>query len=200
MIDTSIYTTEKSYNYTYWITNFKEQKHYIGVRSCNIPPIHDIGIKYFSSSKDKDFKKNQIDNPQDYDYKIIGLFRTRIEASLNEIELHETYNVGKNPRFYNRSKQTSTGFDMSGVKDTEEIRNKKSASRLGKKKKPFTEEHKNNLSASRLGKKRKPFTEEHKNNLSDSHKNPSEEIKNKMSASRLGKKRGTYKKKLKNLL
>lgn len=114
---TSIYTIEKSYNYTYWITNIKEHKHYIGVRSCDIPPIYDLGIKYFSSSHNKEFMTNQKNTPKDYEYKIIGIFETRKEALLHEIELHHEYNVGKNPRFYNNSKQTATGYDRNGVTD-----------------------------------------------------------------------------------
>jgi hypothetical protein len=125
MLDTytSIYTAVK-YHYTYWITNTKLHKHYIGVRTSKIPPIHDLGIKYFSSSSDKQFKKDQKINPQDYEYKIIGVFTTYKEASLNEIELHETYNVGRNPRFYNRAKATSIGFNTSGTKHTEESKKK----------------------------------------------------------------------------
>jgi len=128
IIDTSIYTAEltkkeKFYDYTYWITNIKEQKHYIGVRSCNIPPMHDLGIKYFSSKTkngklDYDFLNEQKENPENWEYRIIGLFKSRKDALFNEIELHEVYNVGKNPRFYNSSKQTSIGFDLSGVKRT----------------------------------------------------------------------------------
>jgi hypothetical protein len=180
MLDThtSIYTAPK-YHYTYWITNIKLQKHYIGVRTSKIPPIHDIGIKYFSSSSDKEFKKDQKDNPQDYDYKIIGLFPTREEASMNEVELHETYNVGKNPRFYNLCKVTSIGFDTSGTTHTEKAKDKISESQ----KNAWTEERKDNhsaahlgtthkqetkdkISASLLGKKKEPFSEEHKANMS----------------------------------
>jgi hypothetical protein len=158
---TSIYTAPKSYHYTYWITNIKLQKHYIGVHTSKIPPIHDLGIKYFSSSSDKEFKKDQKSNPQDYEYKIIGLSHTREEASLNEIELHETYDVGKNPRFYNQCKATSTGFNRSGVEVAE------------KTKKKMSESHKN----------LPPFTEEHKKKISESGKNPSDKTRKKMSES-----------------
>ena len=200
MLDTctSIYTAPKFYHCTYWITNTKLHKHYIGVHTSKIPPIHDLGIKYFSSSLDKEFKKDQKDNPQDYEYKIIGLFHTREEALLNEIEFHETYDVGKNPRFYNKCKSTSTGFDRSGTTQTEKTKAKMSEAQ--KNKPPFTEEHianmiegaknrppvtketKDKTSASMLGKKREPYSEKAKANMRDA---------------KLGKKRGKYKKKVK---
>lgn len=42
----------KKYHYVYRITNKVENKHYYGSRSSNVPPIEDIGKKYFSSSSD----------------------------------------------------------------------------------------------------------------------------------------------------
>ena len=190
MLDTytSIYTTPK-YHYTYWITNTKLQKHYIGVRTSKIPPIHDIGIKYFSSSSDKEFKKDQKDNPQDYDYKIIGLFPTREEASMNEVELHETYNVGKNPRFYNLCKVTSIGFDTSGTTHTEKAKDKISESQ----KNAWTEERKANHSAAHLGTTHKQETKD-KMSAAGKNKPPdTEETKKKKSAAQLGIKKGKYK-------
>ena len=157
------------------ITNTKLQKHYIGVHTSKIPPIHDIGIKYFSSASDKEFKKDQKSNPQDYEYKITGVFPSREEALLNEIELHEAYGVGKNPRFYNLCKATSTGFNRSGTTHKEESKakiseslknqsdeNRKKRSDSAKNKPPDTEE-------TRKKKKeaiRPPFTKEHKINIS----------------------------------
>ena len=108
------------FHYTYRITNIKEKKYYYGVHSCNCLPKEDIGIKYFSSSKNKEFIKDQKENPQDYKYKIIKIFKTRREAIEHEIFLHNKFNVGINEKFYNDSKQTSTGFDTTGrcpVKD-----------------------------------------------------------------------------------
>ena len=113
MSNISIY---KKYHYTYWITNTKENKHYLGVRSCDIPPIYDLGVRYFSSSTNKEFIKHQEDYSTQYHYRVIGLFPTRELAMLNEIELHSFYNVKNNSRFYNKTNQTSTGFDASGIR------------------------------------------------------------------------------------
>lgn len=100
-------------HYTYRITNVIQNKHYYGVRTSD-NPAKDLGIKYFSSSKDKDFIKDQKQNPQNYKYKIIRTYKTRKEAIRLEIKLHNKFNVGVNESFYNRSKQTSTGWDTTG--------------------------------------------------------------------------------------
>jgi len=101
--------------YTYQITKTSIQKHYIGVRSSNISPMYDIGRKYFSSSTDKYFLKDQKFNPDDYNYLVLREFNTRSEAIEHEIYLHKINDVAKNPKFFNKARQTSTGFDTSGI-------------------------------------------------------------------------------------
>lgn len=88
---------------------------YIGVRSCNCYPHHDTN--YYGSSKHlpHDIKTTHRKS-------ILGVFPTRQEALKNEIYLHELYEVAVNPMFYNKAKQTSTGFDQSGVKASDEIK------------------------------------------------------------------------------
>ena len=95
-------------------THTKENKHYYGARSSKVEPKLDLGIKYFSSSTDKDFIKEQKENPQYYKYKVIKIFSTRVEAINMEIKLHTKFEVGFNESFYNKSKQSSSGFDTSG--------------------------------------------------------------------------------------
>jgi hypothetical protein len=108
------------YHYVYRITNIIERKHYYGKRSSRIEPKLDLGGKYFSSSRDKVFKKDQKENPQNYKYKIIRCFESSPEAIEFEIRLHEKFDVGVNKSFYNRAKQTSSKFDTTGVGKTEE--------------------------------------------------------------------------------
>lgn len=108
------------YHYTYRITNTKERMYYYGVHSCVCQPKEDIGVKYWSTSKNKEFKADIKNNPQNYKYKVLKIFETRIEAVEHEIFLHKKFNVGVNNKFYNDSMQTSTSFDTSGrasVKD-----------------------------------------------------------------------------------
>jgi len=103
------------YHYTYRITNIIEKKYYYGVHSCNCLPKEDIGVKYFSSSKNKAFKDDIKENPQNYKYKVVKIFSTRKEALEHEIFLHNKFNVGVNKKFYNESKQGSTNRDTSGL-------------------------------------------------------------------------------------
>lgn len=103
------------YHYVYRISNLQLNKHYYGKRSSKELPTNDIGIKYFSSSNDKEFIKDQKQNPQNYEYLVVAVCDTAEEAVELEIYLHDYYNVGVNPRFYNRSKQTAIGWDTTGV-------------------------------------------------------------------------------------
>ena len=123
---------EYKYHYTYRITNRVEKKYYYGVHSCNCLPKEDIGVKYFSSTTLEGFVKDQKANPQNYKYKVIKIFETRIEAVTHEIFLHKKFNVKMHNLFYNASNQTSTGFDAGGN---------------------MTPEHKENLVKANLGNK-----------------------------------------------
>jgi hypothetical protein len=50
------------YHYVYLIIDKLKWKYYIGSRTSKVIPIKDIGIKYFSSSKNKEFIINQKNN------------------------------------------------------------------------------------------------------------------------------------------
>ena len=110
------------YHYVYRITNIQEKKHYYGVRSSKIEPKLDLGIKYFSSSKDKDFIQEQKDDKNIFKYKIIKTFDSREEAIKLEIKLHAKFNVGINESFYNKAKQTSTGYDTFGTTKSKDFK------------------------------------------------------------------------------
>ena len=101
------------FHYVYRITNTSSNKHYYGKRSCNILPKNDLGVKYFSSSHDELFIRDQKQNPQNYKYKIIRVFDTSKDALSFEIRLHNKFDVGINENFYNKSKQTSVRFCFS---------------------------------------------------------------------------------------
>lgn len=90
---------------------------YIGCRTCEGSPEKD---SYMGSFHDKSF------NPS---HKIIlETFLTREEALQAEVNLHEFYQVDKNPHFANKSKQKTTGFYYShkGIVRTEEYKKKMS--------------------------------------------------------------------------
>ena len=142
---------EYKYHYTYRITNVVEKKYYYGVHSCNCLPKEDIGVKYFSSSKNKAFKEDIKENPQNYKYKVVKIFSTRKEALEHEIFLHAKFNVGKNTKFYNGAKQTNAGFDTTGITYSNERKKHLSVLFSGENNsfygKTHTEEMKQNMSS-----------------------------------------------------
>jgi hypothetical protein len=148
----------KKYNYVYRITNKVEQKHYYGVRGCNVEPKMDLGIKYFSSSSDKDFRDDQKNHPENYKYKIVRICSTRDEADILEIKLQKKFNVAKNESFYNKSTRTSMGFSTAGTNLSPETKQKISEAQKGV-----------------------PKSDEHKQKMSEAHKNMSDETRQKMS-------------------
>jgi hypothetical protein len=98
----------KKYHYVYKLTinnPFDERKFYIGCRSCKCNPRDDV---YFSSSKEI---KKLIEDNFIFHKEILNIFDTREEAISYEILLHEKFDVSNNNSFFNKSNQTSTGFD-----------------------------------------------------------------------------------------
>ena len=64
---------KQKYHYVYRITNTVENKHYYGVRSSKIIPKDDLGKKYFSSSTDKNFMREQKEHPENFKFIILNL-------------------------------------------------------------------------------------------------------------------------------
>lgn len=101
-------------HYVYRITHISANKHYYGVRSTKTTSSSDLGIKYFSSSSVAEFIDAQHTNPDDFKYKVVGEFSTRGKAVELEVKLHKYFDVGVNPHFYNKAKQTTSKFDVTG--------------------------------------------------------------------------------------
>ncbi len=102
----------KNKHYVYLLINTKpedDRKYYIGCRSCDCNPKEDI---YYSSSKT--IKKIIKEQGNFFEKKVLMELNTRSEAILYEILMHNKYNVDKNTKFYNISKQTSSKFDTTG--------------------------------------------------------------------------------------
>lgn len=106
----------KNYHYVYKIINNNPtdaRKYYIGVRTTKgCLPQKDT--KYWSSSKylTEDIK---VIGEEHFSKEILSVWKTRKEAVAEEIRLHNEFDVSKNPEFYNKSKQTTTGFDTGGA-------------------------------------------------------------------------------------
>ena len=181
----SIYTS----HYTYIIKNKTNQMQYIGVRSCNCLPENDSG--YMGSSKI--LGEAMKVEPETFTKIIIDTFPASEIANSNEQWLHETYDVARNPLFYNqmnaplgfytggktgkdshwygkhhsletKKKLSENHVGMRGRKHTPEARKKISESLKGK---ILSEETRNKMSAAAKG---RTLTSEHKKKISESLK------------------------------
>ena len=102
------------YHYVYRIKNTQLNKHYYGVRSSKTNPKLDLGIKYFSSSTDKEFIKEQKENKDIFKYKVVKIFQSRKEADEHEIFLHKKFDVKSHKQFYNIVNAGAINFTMTG--------------------------------------------------------------------------------------
>jgi predicted GIY-YIG superfamily endonuclease len=152
-------------HYTYLMICQETRQLYIGVRSSKVDPKLD---KYQSSSA---YIKRMISSGYTFKKRVLSEFSTRSEAVLHEIYLHSKYDVARSTRFLNKSKQTVTSFDRTGVSITLP---------------PRTEEHRRNHIASLKGLIKSP---EHiaKINLANAGKVRSEETRRKISEARKGR-------------
>lgn len=123
------------YHYTYKITLLEptdERKYYIGVRTSKVLPELDdyCGSCIPLNEWIKDHGKSKVKK------EILANFFDRNSSIEHEIELHNEYDVAKNPEYWNRSKQTSSKFffDSTGIKRG-----------------PLSKEHKETLSKKRKG-------------------------------------------------
>lgn len=151
------------FHYVYRISNVLKNKHYYGKRSSTIEPRLDLGVEYFSSSKDKEFKEDQQTNPQNYRYKVVQIFPTVMAALIREAELHSKFDVAKNVNFYNKAKQTSLGFDTTGTVRPIELNLAHSAKIKGRK---YTEEHRRKIAIANS----KPLSLERRLKIGIAHK------------------------------
>ena len=103
--------------YVYIITDLLTMKKYIGSRKSEIEPSEDIGYKYFSSSFNKKFLKEQKKRPDTFLYDVIGIFETPEKSLEHEMLYQKIYQVHKNRNWYNKSIVTSTGFISARHKD-----------------------------------------------------------------------------------
>lgn len=159
------------YHYVYRITNKVLNKHYYGKRGSTIKPELDLGIIYFSSSSDKNFMKDQKENPQNYKYKVVSVHNSSYQALLKEIRLHYKFDVGVNENFYNKAKQSTAGADRTGISPankgkarSDEVKKKVSEANKGRVKSPET------IAKLKKAMSGRTFTEEHKQKIGEANK------------------------------
>ena len=141
------------HHYTYILQSKTTEMRYIGVRSSTVKPTQDI--TYWGSSK-----HIPIDVADTHRKIILQVFKTRNEAVAHEIKLHAINNVGINPIYWNKAKQTVIAFDTSGVPMSDITKAKISNSTKGR---VFTKEHLAKIKVAITG---RIFSKEHRKNLS----------------------------------
>ena len=120
---------EYNYNYTY-LLEYSDGRSYHGCRSCDCPIKDD---NYYGSSKH---------TPDEIPKKtILTEHLTRKDAVDEEIRYQAEYDVKNNDLYYNRSNQTSTGFDTTGTTHTPEAKQKLSDANKGKNNPRFGTKH-----------------------------------------------------------
>ena len=119
------------YFYVYKIIKISNGMYYIGSRGSNIEPLKDLGIKYFSSSRNKEFIKEQKANPKNFLYEVLEVCSSRKEAFEKEAEYQTKYKCGEDVFCYNKA-INAIGFTSYGRKVTQETRNKLSQANKGK--------------------------------------------------------------------
>ena len=118
--------------YTYMTTLENGQK-YIGWKSW--PAETALTDGYYGSPCNTD------ENWKPIDKVILGWFETNEEAIADEIIWHDYFDVGNNPRFYNKAKQTSTGFNWAGQKHSDEAKAEMAEARAGDKNPMYGKKH-----------------------------------------------------------
>lgn len=105
------------YYYTYLLISPDDDLMYIGSRGCNVSPEEDTRYVSSSRSVSKDYLNR-------CDKLILEVFLTYKDALEHEIYLHTLHDVAISPKFFNKSKQTSTKFTISGTSHSEETKKK----------------------------------------------------------------------------
>ena len=171
--------------YVYIITNNLSKRKYIGSRICYKDPEND---NYMGSSRylKADIKLHGKEN---FSKEILCFCKNDIELLDKESSLIIEHNT-LTPNGYNRFiPNQKPGFSMSGIKHSEETKQRMSESMKGKNKgRIFTDEHKKRISESMKGKNSENKSEETKQKISKTleGRKLSEEIKRKISNSKKG--------------
>jgi hypothetical protein len=173
------------YHYTYRLTlsnNTDSRKYYIGARSCTEYPTED---SYFGSCKTllawiKEHGTKGIVK------EILAIYGKRQDAIEHEINLHNYFDVAKNVEFWNKAKQTSVGFDTTGIhiSKSKEHRLKIGLGNIGR---IVSEETKQKIREKAIGRKHSQEQNEKHRLFMIGHKH-SQETKQKISLSNKGKK------------
>ncbi|CAK0859856.1 unnamed protein product [Prorocentrum cordatum] len=182
---TQIETGPLGRHYTYALRGSLTGLWYIGSRTCpDVVSSPEADIHYMGSPRNMHFKQERKAKL------ILTRHKTRGDALAAECFLHDFYNVGKNPEFANRAKQTSVGFSTQGIKLRDSTKQKISEAKRGERNPMFGKHHsevtRQKMSEAGRG---KVLSEETKQKIREARRGKvlSEETKQKLSQARFGK-------------
>ncbi|CAK0859864.1 unnamed protein product [Prorocentrum cordatum] len=133
---TQIETGPLGRHYTYALRGSLTGLWYIGSRTCpDVVSSPEADIHYMGSPRNMHFKQERKAKL------ILTRHKTRGDALAAECFLHDFYNVGKNPEFANRAKQTSVGFSTQGIKLRDSTKQKISEAKRGERNPMFGKHH-----------------------------------------------------------
>lgn len=95
-------TFELMLPYVYKVTDRSNGKSYIGSKTSDSNHCHMIGVNYFTSSTDKDFRTRFESNPHDFDIEIVYIGKNKKEVIEKEAKLIQSNNLDYNRAYYNR--------------------------------------------------------------------------------------------------
>ncbi len=104
-------------HYVYRVTNLISNTHYYGSKTDNLEPT--IGVRYFTSSNNREFRKDFKENIKNYKVKIIRFFNNKADKIIFESYLHHHFGVKSHKRFLNLMNQLPWGCDNTGFKYSE---------------------------------------------------------------------------------
>lgn len=93
-------TDTKTMFYVYAVHDLEVDRFYIGSRKSSTDD-SDLGVRYFTSSTNRDFVKRFKANPHAFAFKC-GFYESRSEAVKEERRLHIQFLVNANPMFHNK--------------------------------------------------------------------------------------------------
>lgn len=106
-------------HYVYRVKDLEDNTYYYGSRSTKEAPIIDFW-KYRTSGCKKDLIREYGESR--FRVKIIAIFDNKSDKICYESFLHQYFDVRNNDRFFNRMNQTPFGIDFSGMKHSEETK------------------------------------------------------------------------------
>ena len=133
-------------HYVYRVTDYTRSKeeNYYGSRSTpKKNPKRDIIEDFWSYRTSSKYNTLLIEHKENYKVKIIKVFNNSGDKILYEAFLHQYFNVKEEGnKFWNKSNQTPYGFDTTGMKISQETKDKISFFNKGK---TLTKEHKDKI-------------------------------------------------------